>query len=84
MNGLAVTPDGKYFLVSGDKKVFIYLYEEGTRVFVGRGHSTEITKLRVSPDSRQVVSVGTDGAIFLWKLPFNVGTALQPPLLTQE
>ncbi|KAI8588611.1 WD40-repeat-containing domain protein [Geranomyces variabilis] len=67
INGLDITTDGKYFVIGGsDKLVKIYLYEEGSVAFVGVGHSTDITKVKISPDQRHVVSVSADGAIFTW------------------
>lgn len=71
LNGLDMSKDGKYFVVGGkDKLVKVYLYEEGETVFLGVGHSTEITKIRISPDQKKIVSVGSDGSIFTWSTPF--------------
>jgi WD40 repeat protein len=51
--------------------VKVYRYEEGDVVFVGKGHSTDITKVRISPNDNQVVTVSADGAIFQWDMPKN-------------
>ncbi|KAI8827083.1 WD40-repeat-containing domain protein [Fimicolochytrium jonesii] len=68
INGLDITADGKYFVIGGsDKLVKVYLYEEGSIAFVGVGHSTDITKVKISPDQRKIVTVSADGAIFSWK-----------------
>jgi WD40 repeat protein len=70
INGLDITPDGKMFCIGGsDKIVKVYKYEEGELAFVGLGHSTDITKVKVSPDGKQIVSVSAEGAIFRWELP---------------
>jgi WD40 repeat protein len=70
INGLDITPDGKYFVIGGsDKIVKVYRYEEGDLAYVGLGHSTDITKVRISPDGRKVVSVSSEGAIFQWNIP---------------
>jgi hypothetical protein len=47
----------------------VWLYDEGDLVAVGAGHSGAITKVKISSDRRIVVSVGTEGAIFIWKAP---------------
>ncbi len=44
-----------------------YKYEEGEVEAIGVGHSTEITKIKIAPDNRSVVSVSIDGAVLLWK-----------------
>ncbi|RKP20142.1 WD40 repeat-like protein [Rozella allomycis CSF55] len=70
INGLDISNSGKFFVCGGsDKSVKIYRYEEGDIVYEGLGHSSEITKLRISPDQQRIVSVGSDGAIFTWKFP---------------
>ena len=58
-------------LVSGglDKLVKVWLYDEGTCAAVGAGHSGAISKVRLSPDGRTIVSVGAEGAIFIWRAP---------------
>ncbi|KAL7749699.1 hypothetical protein RI367_004927 [Sorochytrium milnesiophthora] len=67
INGLDITHDGKYFVVGGsDKLIKVYLYEEGTVIHLGVGHSTDIAKVKISPDQRHIVSVSMDGAIFRW------------------
>lgn len=37
--------------------------------YIGTGHSTDITKVRISPNNAQVVTVSADGAIFQWDMP---------------
>ncbi|KAI8850812.1 quinon protein alcohol dehydrogenase-like superfamily [Chytridium lagenaria] len=70
INGLDITTNGKYFVIGGsDKLVKIYRYEEGDVAFIGIGHSTDIMKVKISPDQRHVVSVSADGAIFRWSFP---------------
>ncbi|KAI9207349.1 quinon protein alcohol dehydrogenase-like superfamily [Polychytrium aggregatum] len=70
INGLDITADGRFFVIGGsDKLVKMYRYEEGDVVFVGVGHSTDITKVKISPDHRCVVSVSAEGAVFSWKFP---------------
>jgi WD40 repeat protein len=36
-------------------------------VALGVGHSTEITKIKISGDDSVIASVSTDGAVLLWQ-----------------
>jgi hypothetical protein len=36
---------------------------------LGVGHSTDITKVKFSPDGRHIISVSKVGAVFSWALP---------------
>ena len=53
----------------GDKKVKLWHYDEGSQYFEGAGHSGTIIMAKVAPDRQRVVTVGTEGGIFLWKVP---------------
>lgn len=52
-----------------DRLVKLWLYDEGEPIAVGTGHSGAINKCRISPDNRIAVSVGAEGAVFIWRLP---------------
>jgi WD40 repeat protein len=58
-------------LASGgaDQLVKVWLYDEGDCIAVGAGHSGAVTKVKISPDRRTVVSVGAEGGIFIWRMP---------------
>lgn len=72
INGLDITKDGRLFVIGGsDKLVKVFRYEEGDVAYVGFGHSTDITKVRISPDGKKVVTVSAEGAIFIWNLPIE-------------
>lgn len=47
----------------------VWNYNEGEVTHVGIGHSGNITKIKICPASRFIVSVSTDGAILRWKFP---------------
>ena len=47
----------------------VWSYDEGYCYYMGEGHSGEITACNISPDQETIVSVGTEGAIFLWTMP---------------
>jgi len=40
--------------------------------FKGIGHSGHITKIAIAPNQQFVVTVGTEGAIFIWHMPKEV------------
>lgn len=50
----------------------IWNYDEGVCYYEGEGHSGSITKIRLSPDQKTIVSVGNEGAIFFWGTPSDV------------
>ncbi|XP_067673017.1 cilia- and flagella-associated protein 52-like [Haliotis asinina] len=67
---LDMSPDGKYFVSGGEEKIIkLWKYDEGEVTHIGIGHSASITKARICPSQRNIVSVGTDGAILIWKFP---------------
>lgn len=45
---------------------FFFLLTQGT------GHSGEITRVKIAPNGKHMVSVSADGAIIRWKLPENI------------
>jgi WD40 repeat protein len=73
INSLAICEDGCHFVSGGqDKKVRVWDYDEGICYYNGTGHSGDISKVVISPDQRTMVSVGTEGAIFMWHMPESV------------
>ena len=70
VNSLHVSADGSFFASGGaDKKVNVWNYDEGSCYYVGEGHSGAVQKVRISPDESRIISVGTEGGIFIWKVP---------------
>ena len=70
INALAITHEGEHCVSGGeDKKVKIWDYDEGICGWEGIGHSGGITKVAMSPDQSFIVSVGSEGAIFMWHTP---------------
>ena len=66
INALAITESGDYYVSGGqDKRVKLWDYDEGLCYFQGIGHSGDITKIQISPDQKTMVSVGTEGAVFI-------------------
>lgn len=70
MTSLDVTPSGEFF-VSGskDRMLKIWHYDDGLPVAIGRGHSGAIKSVKISPDQRTIVSVGSSGEIIFWEMP---------------
>jgi WD40 repeat protein len=52
--------------------VKVWNYDEGICYFEGIGHSGGISKIAISPDQKFIVSVGAEGAIFMWHTPERV------------
>lgn len=70
LNCVCITEDGdKFVSAGGDKLVQVWAYDEGYCYFTGHGHSGEIVKCAISPDQQTIVSVGEEGAVFLWSMP---------------
>ncbi|XP_031455049.1 cilia- and flagella-associated protein 52 [Phasianus colchicus] len=70
INGMDITSDGAYFVTGGDDHlVKMWDYNEGTVTHIGVGHSGNITRLKICPGKKYIVSVSADGAILLWKYP---------------
>ena len=70
---LSVAPDGHSFVSGGgDMIVKLWNYEEGHAHYFGFGHSGAIKQVRMSPDKKNIVSVGAEGAVFIWKVPASM------------
>lgn len=70
VNTIAITADGNAFVSGGaDRIVRVWSYDEGCCHFAGLGHSGAITKAEISPDQQTIVTVGDEGAVFLWEMP---------------
>ena len=46
--------------------VQVWGYDQGHCFFSGIGHSGTVNRVRVSPDNLFIVSVGSEGGIFVW------------------
>jgi WD40 repeat protein len=70
INCLAITDDGEKFICGGDEKlVMVWGYDEGFCYNVGVGHSGSVMSTAISPDQKTIVTVGDEGAVFLWNMP---------------
>uniref|UniRef100_A0A8V5HHI5 Cilia- and flagella-associated protein 52 n=1 Tax=Melopsittacus undulatus TaxID=13146 RepID=A0A8V5HHI5_MELUD len=70
INGMDITSDGAFFVTGGDDHlVKLWDYKGGAVTHVGVGHSGNITRLKICPGKKNIVSVSADGAILIWKYP---------------
>lgn len=70
INTLSITAKGDYFLSGGeDKIVKLWRYDDGQCYYHGEGHAGTINRIMISPDQKTIVSVGSEGAIIVWKTP---------------
>lgn len=70
MTSLDIDAHGDHFVSgSGDKTVKVWHYDDGIATAVGTGHSGRVAAVKYSPDNKTIVSVGTEGAIFIWDVP---------------
>jgi len=88
LNALAITHSGEHFVTGGEDTILrIWGYDDGQKYYEGCGHSGAITKIQISPDQKTIVSVGTEGAIFIWNTPIDVQHAKpesELPTITKE
>lgn len=71
MTTLDIEPKNGDFVISGseDHLIKVWHYDDGEVIAYGRGHSGVVKALKISPDVKSVVSVGTSGEIIFWELP---------------
>nr|XP_054762828.1 cilia- and flagella-associated protein 52-like [Lytechinus pictus] len=70
INTMDISPDGRHFVTGGDDELIrVWDFNEGVVTKIGTGHCSEITRLRICPNQKFIVSVSKDGAIFRWKYP---------------
>ena len=69
MTCLDIKSNGNIFVSgSADKQVKLWDYDDGLTLAIGRGHSGVINNVAISPDEKTLVSVGSEGGIFIWDL----------------
>jgi len=70
MTCLDIRPNDGCLFVSGsaDKLVKVWHYDDGITIGCGRGHSGRVNSVAISPNQRHVVSVGSEGGVFIWSL----------------
>jgi WD40 repeat protein len=67
---LSISRSGSNFVSGGqDRLLKMWDYDEGLCKYMGVGHSGLINAVAISPDQTFIVSVGQEGAIFIWHMP---------------
>lgn len=70
---LSISKSGSHYVSAGEERlVKLWDYDKGVCNYIGVGHSGTITSTKIAPDQSFIVSVGSEGAIFLWKMPGEV------------
>lgn len=70
MTSVDIEQNGEFFVSGSDDKILkVWHYDDGIPVAIGRGHSGKIKAVRISPDQKQIVSVGSTGEIIFWEMP---------------
>jgi WD40 repeat protein len=69
MTCLDIQSDGNLFVSgSADRSVRVWNYDDGLTIAMGKVHSGTVNSVAISPDQKQVVSVGSEGGIFIWDM----------------
>ncbi|XP_051157858.1 cilia- and flagella-associated protein 52 isoform X2 [Leptopilina boulardi] len=72
LNCIDISGDCRHFVTgSNDSIVKLWHYQNGEISHIGLGHAAIITGIKFSPDAKYIVSVSADGAIIIWKCPFQ-------------
>jgi WD40 repeat protein len=59
--------NGRYIVTGGTAGILrLWDYKLGQQICEVSGHSGAINSCAFSPDDKQIISVGDDGAIFVW------------------
>jgi WD40 repeat protein len=70
---LSISMSGSHYVTGGEERLLkLWDYDQGVCKYMGVGHSGSITCAKIAPDQSFIVSAGSEGAIFLWKMPAEV------------
>merc|ERR1711953_947361 len=70
---ISISKSGSHYVCGGEERLIkLWEYDEGVCKYIGVGHSGSITGAAIAPDQTFVVSVGSEGAIFIWTVPPEV------------
>ncbi|OWZ12377.1 hypothetical protein PHMEG_00014482 [Phytophthora megakarya] len=69
MLAMDIEHSGTLFATGGrDGMLRLWHYDNGETVAIGRGHSEAINAVKISPDRKEIVTVGSEGAIMIWEV----------------
>jgi len=64
---ICISNDGRFIATGGTAGILrLFSYESSTLLSEASGHSGTISSIAISPDGKQIISVGEDGSIFFW------------------
>uniref|UniRef100_K3X4I1 Cilia- and flagella-associated protein 52 n=1 Tax=Globisporangium ultimum (strain ATCC 200006 / CBS 805.95 / DAOM BR144) TaxID=431595 RepID=K3X4I1_GLOUD len=67
MLAMDIEQSGTAFVTGGrDGLLRVWHYDNGETISIGKGHSEAINAVKISPDRKEVVTVGSEGAIMIW------------------
>jgi len=70
---LSISKSGSHYVSGGEERLLkLWDYDKGVCKYIGVGHSGTITSAKIAPDETFIVSSGSEGGIFLWKMPDNL------------
>lgn len=73
LTSLSISQSGSHYVSGGEERLIkLWDYDEGVCKYIGVGHSGNITAAAIAPDQTFVVSVGAEGAIFIWSMPEEI------------
>ncbi|ETW03122.1 hypothetical protein H310_05546 [Aphanomyces invadans] len=69
MLALDIERSGNVFVTGGrDSTLKVWHYDNGEPIGVGKGHSEAINAVKISPERKHIVTVGSEGAIMIWEM----------------
>lgn len=70
VNTICISANGDYLISGGQDKILkLWNYDEGEIIYEGIGHSSAINRSIISPDQKNIVTIGNDGSIIVWNVP---------------
>ncbi|KAF1326773.1 Wd repeat-containing protein 16, partial [Globisporangium splendens] len=67
MLAMDIEQSGTAFVTGGrDRLLKVWHYDNGETIGIGKGHSEAVNAVKISPDRKEVVTVGSEGAIMVW------------------
>lgn len=69
MLAMDIEQSGTLFATGGrDGMLKLWHYDNGETMAMGKGHSEAINAIKISPDRKEIVTVGSEGAIMIWEM----------------
>jgi WD40 repeat protein len=69
LNALALSPDAEFVVAGMDDNTVLVLYLDSEEPYLLLGHTDWVSDVWISPDSKEIRSVGADGLVLSWDVP---------------